>query len=211
MPCFLGSPELGWTDTLAFLSLPVLLFASQSFSSKVMAAPRDESKPMTEQELMSQSIVNNLPFITAFFSLNVPAGLAVYWIINNILTTGITLLVRNQFKDEVMPAEVDMMMAEVDAPVVVKKVKNAPGSSELRKMALIEDNKKESGFSSTLQAIEATMNSEGSGGSTASDDDDEDDDDDDDDDEDEEDTSEADDEKKRKRRAASRNKSSRKT
>ena len=207
MPCFLGSPELGWTDTLAFLSLPVLLFASQSFSSKVMAAPRDESKPMTEQELMSQSIVNNLPFITAFFSLNVPAGLAVYWIINNILTTGITLLVRNQFKDEVMPAEVDMMMAEVDAPVVVKKVKNAPGSSELRKMALIEDNKKESGFSSTLQAIEATMNSEGSGGSTASDDDDEDDDDDDED----EDTSEADDEKKRKRRAASRNKSSRKT
>jgi YidC/Oxa1 family membrane protein insertase len=209
MPCFLGSPELGWTDTLAFLSLPVLLFASQSFSSKVMAAPRDESKPMTEQELMSQSIVNNLPFITAFFSLNVPAGLAVYWIINNILTTGITLLVRNQFKDEVMPAEVDMMMAEVDAPVVVKKVKNAPGSSELRKMALIEDNKKESGFSSTLQAIEATMNSEGSGGSTASDDDDEDDDDD--DEEDDEDTSEADDEKKRKRRAASRNKSSRKT
>ena len=209
MPCFLGSPELGWTDTLAFLSLPVLLFASQSFSSKVMAAPRDESKPMTEQELMSQSIVNNLPFITAFFSLNVPAGLAVYWIINNILTTGITLLVRNQFKDEVMPAEVDMMMAEVDAPVVVKKVKNAPGSSELRKMALIEDNKKESGFSSTLQAIEATMNSEGSGGSTASDDDDEDDDDE--EEEDDEDTSEADDEKKRKRRAASRNKSSRKT
>jgi 60Kd inner membrane protein len=205
---FLGTPELGWTDTLAFLSLPVLLFASQSFSSKVMAAPRDDSKPMTEQELMSQSIVNNLPFITAFFSLNVPAGLAVYWIINNILTTGITVLVRNQFKDEVMPPEVDMMMAEVDAPVVVKKVKNAPGSSELRKMALIEDNKKESGFSSTLQAIEATMNNEGTSSSSTSDDEDEDDDD---DEEDEEDTSEADDEKKRKRRAASRNKSSRKT
>jgi hypothetical protein len=152
--------------------------------------------------------VNNLPFITAFFSLNVPAGLAVYWIINNILTTGITVLVRNQFKDEVMPPEVDMMMAEVDAPVVVKKVKNAPGSSELRKMALIEDNKKESGFSSTLQAIEATMNNEGTSSSSTSDDEDEDDDD---DEEDEEDTSEADDEKKRKRRAASRNKSSRKT
>jgi 60Kd inner membrane protein len=207
---FLGTPELGWTDTLAFLSLPVLLFASQSFSSKVMAAPRDESKPMTEQELMSQSIVNNLPFITAFFSLNVPAGLAVYWIINNILTTGITVLVRNQFKDEVMPPEVDMMMAEVDAPVVAKKVKNAPGSSELRKMALIEDNKKESGFSSTLQAIEATMNNEGTSTSSTADGDDEDEDDDD-DEEDEEDTSEADDEKKRKRRAASRNKSSRKT
>ena len=147
---------------------------------------------------MSQSIVNNLPFITAFFSLNVPAGLAVYWIINNILTTGITLLVRNQFKDEVMPAEVDMMMAEVDAPVLVKKQKNAPGSSELRKMALIEDNKKESGFGATLQAIDATMNEGNSSGKTT-----------DDDDEEEVDTSAADDEKKRKRRAASRNTSSR--
>lgn len=174
-----------------------------------MAAPRDASKPMTEQEQMSQSIVNNLPFITAFFSLNVPAGLAVYWIINNILTTGITLLVRNQFKDEVMPAEVDMMMAEVDAPVLVKKQKNAPGSSELRKMALIEDNKKESGFGATLQAIEATMNEGNSSSGKTTDDDDEDDDDEDDDDEEEIDTSAADDEKKRKRRAASRNTSSR--
>ena len=176
-----------------------------------MAAPRDASKPMTEQEQMSQSIVNNLPFITAFFSLNVPAGLAVYWIINNILTTGITLLVRNQFKDEVMPAEVDMMMAEVDAPVLVKKQKNAPGSSELRKMALIEDNKKETGFGATLQAIEATMNDGNSSGNKTTDDDDEDDDDDDDEEEEEEeiDTSAADDEKKRKKRAASRNSSSR--
>jgi hypothetical protein len=174
-----------------------------------MAAPRDASKPMTEQEQMSQSIVNNLPFITAFFSLNVPAGLAVYWIINNILTTGITLLVRNQFKDEVMPAEVDMMMAEVDAPVLVKKQKNAPGSSELRKMALIEDNKKESGFGATLQAIEATMNDGNISSGKTTDDDDEDDDDEDDDDEEEIDTSAADDEKKRKRRAASRNTSSR--
>ena len=168
-----------------------------------MAAPRDASKPMSEQELMSQSIVNNLPFITAFFSLNVPAGLAVYWIINNILTTGITLLVRNQFKDEVMPAEVDMMMAEVDAPVLIKKPKNASGSSELRKMALIEDNKKESGFSATLEAIDATMNN---GNSKATDDDE---DDDDDEEEEEIDTSAADDEKKRKKRAASRNSSSR--
>ena len=201
-----GNPELGWTDTLAFLSLPVILYASQSFSSKVMAAPRDASKPMSEQELMSQSIVNNLPFITAFFSLNVPAGLAVYWIINNILTTGITLLVRNQFKDEVMPAEVDIMMAEVDAPVLIKKQKNAPGSSELRKMALIEDNKKESGFGATLEAIDATMNN---GSSKATDDDDDDDDDDEDEEEEEIDTSAADDEKKRKKRAASRNSSSR--
>ena len=144
---------------MAFLSLPVILYASQSFSSKVMAAPRDTSKPMTEQEEMSQSIVNNLPFITAFFSLNVPAGLAVYWIINNILTTGITLLVRNSLKDEAMPAEVALMMAEVDAPPTIQKVKSVSVPSD-GKMALIEDSRKDKGFGATLQAIEDTMNME---------------------------------------------------
>ena len=125
-----------------------------------MAAPRDTSKPMTEQEEMSQSIVNNLPFITAFFSLNVPAGLAVYWIINNILTTGITLLVRNSLKDEAMPAEVALMMAEVDAPDSIQKVKSVSVPSESGKMALIEDSKKDTGFGATLQAIEDTMNTD---------------------------------------------------
>jgi hypothetical protein len=31
---FTGNPELGWHDTLAFLTLPLILYASQSFSSK---------------------------------------------------------------------------------------------------------------------------------------------------------------------------------
>ena len=167
-----------------------------------MAAPRDTSKEMTEQEQMSQSLVNNLPFVTAFFSLNVPAGLAVYWIINNILTTGITLLVRNNFKDEQMPPEVAVMMAEVDAPVIIKKPKNAPGSSDIRKIAMMEDKK-----GSTLQAMEDTMN--GVKSSSENDDEDDEDDDEDDDEEDEDekiDTTQADEDKKRKKRAASRNK-----
>lgn len=89
-----------------------------------MAPPKDPLKVLTEQEQISQSLVNNLPFVIAFFSLNVPAGLAVYWIINNLLTTGINLIVKNQFKDDVMPAEVAQMMAEVNAPVkkTVRKV-----------------------------------------------------------------------------------------
>ena len=156
-----------------------------------MAAPRDETKPMTEQEEVTQRLVNNLPFITAFFSLNVPAGLAVYWIINNILTTGITLLVRNNFKDNEMPFEVAEMMAVVDAPVIIKKAKSPNGSSDLRKLAMLEDKAAE--------------------GANDEDDDDDEDDDEDDEDEEKEDTSEADDEKKRKKRAASRNKGKKRT
>ena len=60
--------------------------------------------------------MNNLPFIVAFFSLNVPAGLGVYWITNNILTTIVTVAVKATIKDEPMPAEVDQMMAMLDAP-----------------------------------------------------------------------------------------------
>jgi membrane protein insertase Oxa1/YidC/SpoIIIJ len=63
-----------------------------------MAPPKDPLKVLTEQEQISASLVNNLPFVIAFFSLNVPAGLAVYWIINNILTTGINLIVKSNLK-----------------------------------------------------------------------------------------------------------------
>lgn len=156
----LGTPELGWTDTLAFLSLPVILYASQSFSSKIMAAPKDPAKILTEQEQISQSLVNNLPFVIAFFSLNVPSGLAVYWIINNILTTGITLVVKNQFKDDVMPPEVAQMMAEVDAPVVSRTRKTSSGQSEMRKMSssqIMGDDKKEVGFASSFSVVDTTI------------------------------------------------------
>ena len=146
-----GTPDLGWSDTLAFLTLPLILYATQSITSKTMVAPRDETKEMTEQEAFSLSLTNNLPFVTAFFSLNVPAGLAVYWIINNIITTGITLLVQNQFVGEQMPPEVDLMMAVVDAPVM-----NNPGSSELRNMMMLEESKKD-GLGGALQAIDDTM------------------------------------------------------
>ena len=130
-----------------------------------MAAPKDPAKVLTEQEQISQSLVNNLPFIIAFFSLNVPSGLAVYWIINNILTTGVTLIVKNQFKDDVMPAEVAQMMAVVDAPVFQGRKKGSSGQSEMRKMSssqIMGDDKKEVGFASTSNMMGDTT-SEGAG------------------------------------------------
>ena len=60
-----------------------------------------------------QNLTGNLPFIVAFFSVNVPSGLALYWIVNNAMTTAITAAVKNSLKDEPVPAEVDRMMAQV--------------------------------------------------------------------------------------------------
>jgi YidC/Oxa1 family membrane protein insertase len=112
---FTGNPELGWQATIAYFSLPFILFISQSISTRVLQPPKDPNRVMSDQELTTQGIINNLPFIVAFFSLNVPAGLGLYWIVNNILTTAITLSIKARFKDEPVPAEVSQMMAAIDA------------------------------------------------------------------------------------------------
>lgn len=124
-----GTPSLGIPDTIAFLSLPLILYVSQTISIKVLAPPKDPNKVLTEQEQINQGIVNNLPFIVAFFSLNVPAGLGVYWIINNIVTTLISIAVKNQFKDEELSTEVLEMMASLDAD------KTASNKPKMRSMA----------------------------------------------------------------------------
>lgn len=112
---FSGNPLLGWHDTLAYLSIPFILYISQSISQKVLQPPKDPNKVLTEQEQVSQGILNYLPVMIAFFSINVPAGLGIYWVFNNILTTVVTISIRNKIKDEPLPAEVSQLMATIDA------------------------------------------------------------------------------------------------
>lgn len=108
-----GEPLLGWTDTLAFLTLPVILYVSQTISQKALQPPRDPSKPMTEQEEISQGILNNLPFIVAFFSINVPAGLGIYWIFNNIITTALNLGLKQKFAETPLSPAVEALMQQI--------------------------------------------------------------------------------------------------
>lgn len=148
---FTGSPALGWPDTLAFMSLPVILFISQTISQKILQPPKDPNRVMTEPEQVTQGFVNNLPFIVAFFSLNVPAGLAVYWIANNLLTTVVTIAVKNQFKDDKMPAELDEMMAAIEADIAGRGGRGAvrgpsAGQRELRTGVVEERRPKKEGF-----------------------------------------------------------------
>lgn len=42
----------------------------------------------------SQWILKFLPFMVGYFSLNVPSGLGVYWIVNNLVTTVTTYVAR---------------------------------------------------------------------------------------------------------------------
>jgi YidC/Oxa1 family membrane protein insertase len=90
-------PSLGWTDTIAFLILPVLLVVSQFVSMELM-------QPKTSDPAQQQSniVLKILPLMIGWFALNVPAELSVYWywIVNNIVTTASSVFIRGQMKFE---------------------------------------------------------------------------------------------------------------
>jgi YidC/Oxa1 family membrane protein insertase len=143
---FSGNPILGWHDTLCFLSLPLILYVSQTVSTKILQPPRDPNKVLTEQEEFSLGLVNNLPFIVAFFSINVPAGLAVYWIVNNLLTTAVTIAIKSQIKDQAFPLEVTRMMELVDSPDLEKKISIGSSNLELNRRSIVAENRPKEGF-----------------------------------------------------------------
>ena len=89
-----GHPAMGWEDTLAYLSIPIVLVITQSLSQKVLQ-PAQSDDPAQQQ---TQQILKFLPLMIGWFSLNVPAGLGVYWVINNLLSTGQQYFIRQQVK-----------------------------------------------------------------------------------------------------------------
>lgn len=85
------TPSLGWHDTIAFLTVPLILIVSQSISQQILQPAANKDDPNAQQ---SQAILKFLPFMVGYFSLNVPSGLGVYWIANNLITTLTTVAVR---------------------------------------------------------------------------------------------------------------------
>ena len=86
-------PALGWHDTVAYLSIPVLLYAAQAISLNLISPPSDD--PTIAK---TQRILKYLPLVLAYFSLSVPAGLGLYWITNNALSTISTVSIKEYFK-----------------------------------------------------------------------------------------------------------------
>ena len=86
-----GHPPIGWHDALCYLVLPVLLIISQFASQKIMS-PQQSADPSQAQ---ANAILKFLPFMIGWFSLNVPAGLTLYWIVNNVITTTQTVYLRS--------------------------------------------------------------------------------------------------------------------
>ncbi len=87
------TPSLGWESTLAFLSIPILLVITQSISQQLLQPPKSDDPNAPD----TTAILKFLPLLVAYFSLNVPAALGVYWVANNFVSTAITLQIKSQF------------------------------------------------------------------------------------------------------------------
>ena len=72
-----------------------MLVVSQFLSMELMSPKSDD--PAQQQ---SNAILKVLPIMIGWFSLNVPSALSVYWVINNIITTTTSVLIRNSLKNE---------------------------------------------------------------------------------------------------------------
>lgn len=108
-----GAPPLGWHDTIAYLILPVLLVVSQSASQKIMQPEQTATDPSQQQ---TQAILKFLPLMIGFFSLNVPAGLTLYWFANNILSTAQTVYLRKTTKLPEAPESVPAGLGGMPMP-----------------------------------------------------------------------------------------------
>lgn len=101
-------PSLGWETTLAFLAMPVILVLTQSFTMSVLQPPVDDDMTDEEKDQLekSQRIIKFLPFMIGFFSLQVPAGLTIYWFTSNLFTLGQSVAVKSYYKAN--PPEINL-------------------------------------------------------------------------------------------------------
>ena len=83
----------------------------------------DQPKSDDPAQQQSQAILKFLPFMIGFFSLNVPAGLTLYWFANNIFSTAQTVYLRKTTKAPEMPAAVAGGMPMPGTPASAQPVR----------------------------------------------------------------------------------------
>jgi len=101
-------PSLGWETTLAFLTMPLILVLGQSLTMNILTPPVDENMSEEEKDQFekSQIILKVLPLMIGFFSLQVPAGLTIYWFTSNAFTLSQSLAVKAYYQAN--PPKIDL-------------------------------------------------------------------------------------------------------
>ncbi len=95
-----GHPAMGWETTLLYCIMPVVLVIGQSITMNVLSPPIDEnaSAEEKEQQERTQGVLKFLPLLIGVFSLQVPAGLTIYWFTTNLFTLSQSLAIRAYYK-----------------------------------------------------------------------------------------------------------------
>ncbi|HID87321.1 MAG TPA: YidC/Oxa1 family membrane protein insertase [Anaerolineae bacterium] len=70
-----------WPDVAAYLVLPILTVVSQIVVQKMMTSPTTDP----QQSAMNQTMLM-MSFMFGFFAMQVPSGLALYWVTSNLLS-----------------------------------------------------------------------------------------------------------------------------
>uniref|UniRef100_A0A7S0CAS3 Membrane insertase YidC/Oxa/ALB C-terminal domain-containing protein n=1 Tax=Proboscia inermis TaxID=420281 RepID=A0A7S0CAS3_9STRA len=110
-----GVPSLGWEDTLKFGTLPVLLVITQLISQQIMQPPKPESTGADDTAAdTTNQILKFLPFMLGYFSLGVPSALGIYWVINNVATTALNVVIKNNIVMPDLAVESDTSTTVVD-------------------------------------------------------------------------------------------------
>lgn len=117
-----GHPPLGWSDTFAYLVLPVLLVVSQYISIQIMQPSQQSDDPNVKN---SQAITKFLPLMLGYFSLSVPSGLSLYWFTNNILSTAQQVWLQKYGGAKIPPLKLSDDTSRKEHPQIQKPVSEA--------------------------------------------------------------------------------------
>lgn len=103
-----GVPQLGWETTGLYLIMPVLLVLGQSLTMRALQPPIDENATEEEKAQLesTQGVLKFLPLFIGFFSLQVPAGLTIYWFTTNLFTLSQSLIIRKYY--ELNPPKIEL-------------------------------------------------------------------------------------------------------
>ena len=110
-----GAPKFGWEDTLAYLTIPIILVISQTVSLYLLGSfDALEENPESKTAAAALKI---LPFMIGWFALNAPSGLGLYWVFNNVMTTAATVGVKAVLEGQnpELDPDVEPMLATIGA------------------------------------------------------------------------------------------------
>jgi len=112
-------PSVGWATAAAFMVLPILTVISQVVVQRMMTP----ANPDPQQSSMNQMMMF-MPVMFGFFALQVPQGLALYWVTSNIFSLIQQYFVTGWGRAGSKPALVETSVASTsEAPAAAKGTK----------------------------------------------------------------------------------------